>query len=467
MRTSIASSRSERRASQHQRITTPLRQSGLDQELDQHVFKASSIEPSSQGRLAPIMPRSVTPASEVHRPSIQLADNDNAICVAKLEMVEREAISSGPEMAKVGTKRLPLLVPPQIESAIGVSQERADKASGAPPIEAHNDGNGPPKYNSTASTGVDATQSVVAVGGKAGVQVNTEVARVPSGLVVDAPTDSYPRGPYNPDLDANQVGMPVDFLNPLDKEGDKAEPSFGVLSNTTFHPLLAYQPLLYSHGLNVEEDDHIIEDIDAGFVADSVMEDARTESREAAVSVTATRTLQPFSWGIPTTSGAFHAIFPGAPFAETQMTGFINDSMPVFQHRTRSGPYAAETTIHEETRMQYAAPPQDITWPFVVGGVVHPLPSVEVGLSKELQSSYATYSPTSGPSVFVSQTTSDSSFPSPSPPPSRVDPVPGSPSTCRHIEVHDEEVNDLEGEVVPEPVITASAQREVSPPRYV
>jgi hypothetical protein len=92
------------------------------------------------------------------------------------------------------------------------------------------------------------------------------------------------------------MDMQVDFS---DKGDDKSEPSFGVLSNTTFHPFLAYQPHLYSHGLNIGEHEPIIEDIGSGLVADSVMEDPRAEFREGVVSVAATRTLQPFYWGPP------------------------------------------------------------------------------------------------------------------------------------------------------------------------
>ena len=100
-------------------------------------------------------------------------------------------------------------------------------------------------------------------------------------------------------------------------------------------------------------------------MADSVMEDARTESRKAAVSVTATRAVQPFSWVPPSTSSAFHAMFPRASFVRTQMTSFINGSVTAFQHPTLNGPYEVDTTIPEETRMQHAAPAQDIAWPFV------------------------------------------------------------------------------------------------------
>ena len=41
----------------------------------------------------------------------------------------------------------------------------------------------------------------------------------------------------------------------MDKDDDESETRFGLLSKTTFHPLLAYQSHLYGHGLNVEQDD--------------------------------------------------------------------------------------------------------------------------------------------------------------------------------------------------------------------
>jgi len=408
----------------------------------------------------------VNSITTVYGPSVRFADSDNTTCEVNLGTVERAAISGGPETVGAEDKKVPLLA--RIEGAVGVSPENVDNVSDTPLIKAHSDENGPYMHTNTTSAGADATQWAAAERGKARVQVNTQAARLRSGSLVGAPTGSHPRGLYDPSILADQMGAQVDFSTPMDKDDDK-EPPFGVLSTTTFHPLLAYQPQLDSHGLNVEENDPIIEDIDSGFVTDSVMEDARTESWQAAMSVRsrATRTLQPFSWVHPPTSGAFHAIFPGAPFANTRTTGLISGSLPVFQHRTLNDPYAVDMAPSEEAIMQHAGPPQDIAWPFVLGGMVHALPPVEVGLSQGLQSNYAKYSSTSGPSVFATQTTSHSPFPSPSRPPSRVDPVPVLPSTCRHIEVHVEEVNDLEGGIVPEPVIAASAQREVSPLRYV
>jgi len=148
-----------------------------------------------------------------------------------------------------------------------------------------------------------------------------------------------------------------------------------------------------------------------------------------------------------------------------QMAAFIDHSVPVFQHRTHNGPYEAGTTISEETRIQQVAPPQDIARPSVFYGA-HPSPSVEGGLPKDPQFVYTEHSPTE-PSVFPGQTASHSSFPSPSPPTSRVGPVPISSPTCRPREVHEERVKDLDGGVCTESAVTARVQRGASPPRYV
>ena len=97
------------------------------------------------------------------------------------------------------------------------------------------------------------------------------------------------------------------------------------------------------------------------------MEDA---TPEVDVPATATRTfqLQPFSWVSPSTFGPLHAIFPGIPFTRPRVAAFIDYSVPLFQHRTRTDPYGVDTTISEEARIQQVAPLQDITWPFVLDG---------------------------------------------------------------------------------------------------
>jgi hypothetical protein len=458
MRTSTASSRihnpAEPRISQRRRITPLLRQSGHDQEelerrkanllggLDAshsqddnlHVFKASATGSPSN---VPIRSPSVTSTTEGHGPSVLFADSDNTPCITNLG-----------------------LALPRTEGTISAAWETVE-VGGASLIEAHGDENG------VSTIGVDATQLIMAEREMARVRVNTEVARVPSWLLSEAPTDSYPRAPYDPNMEA-QVDMQVDLVIPLDEDEDESDSEFGVLSRTTFDPSLAYQPQLYSHGPSIEEDDRIIQDIGPGSVADAAMEDARTECWEADVSATAPRTLQPFSWVPPSLSGGFHTGFPGVPFAHAQMTAFASTSADVFQHHTHNDTYTVDTTIYEETTLQQIAPPQDIAWPFVSDGVQPwPSPSVEVGLTKEPQSVHTTLSHTSFPSDFASQTTTRSCFLLPSPPASKVEPVPVAPSTYRPIEGHKEDVKDLDGDVDPELAVAASVQREASPFRSV
>jgi hypothetical protein len=454
MRTSATSSRvqnntGEPRISQHRRVTPLLRQSGHDQEElerrkanlpgglgashsqddNSHVFKASAAESPSG------VPPSVSSTMEVHGPSVVFADSDNSTCIANLGCAL-----------------------PRTEGAISASWETVEEVGGASLIEARSDENG------TSTTGVDATQLTMAEREMARVRVNTEVARVPSWLLGEAPTDFYPRGPDDLDMEA-QVDMQVDLLIPLDEDEDESDSEFGVLSRTTFDPSLAYQPQLYSHGLNTEGDEHIIEDIGPGFVADAVMEDARTECREADGSVPAPKSLQPFSWVPPSLSG----VFPGVPFAPAQMTDtFPNTSADAFQHRTLNDSYTVDTTIYEETALQQIAPPQDIAWPFVSDGFQpSPSPLVEVGLSREPQSVHAVLSDTSVLSVFAGQTTTRSYFLPLPPPVSRVDPVPVAPPAYRPIEGHKEDVMGLDGDVDAEPAFAASVQREVSPFRCV
>jgi hypothetical protein len=398
-----------------------------------------------------------TPIMKVHGTSLFLADSVDTTCAANPGPVECAAISGGTEMEEAGIKKIPILAPSRAEGAISASREEVDKVSGAPLVEAHSDTNYHPENLSTTGTGVNDIQSAVALRERAGVRVNTEVARPPSTLLVGTPTDSYPRSPYDQDMQVDQVDMQVDFSSPLDKDEEKLEPSFGVLSNTTFDHLLSHsaQPQLYSHGASIEEDDSIVEDIGPRFVADSVMEDARTAPWKADVSVTATETLQPFSW-IPTSiPDGFHSTFPDVPFARTQMTAFFNDPAPVLPHRSLNDAYTVDTTTSEETRLWQVAPPQTIPWPFVSDGVV--------GLSEEPQSVYATHSPTPVLSAFASQVTS---FP-PSPPTPRLSSVPTFPPVCRPIEGHEEEVKDLDGEVHSEPAVAASVQRKASPARCV
>ena len=466
MRKATSSSRSKRRASQYRRTDTPPLQSGLDQEeRDRLAFKASPIECPSQvfplqDKSAPTTPPSVTPTTGDHGPPNQVADGDHTPCVVNLGPVEQVAMAGGPEMAAADIKRVPLLA--HAEGAIGASREGVENASD---FKADGEKIGADEPTSSICTGSDTTQSIVTEAEKARLQFS-EMARPPSGLLHDTATDSYPRGPYDPWIGADEEDVQMDFSTPMDKDDDESDTRFGVLSNTTFHPLLTYQPHLYGNGFNVEQDVPIVEDIGSSLGADSVMEDATPKSRKVDVRVAATRSHQPFSWVPPSTSDALHALFPGVPYARPQVATFVDDSAPGFQHCTLNNPYGVDTTISEETRIQQVAPPQHIAWPLVLDGA-YPSPTVEGGLSKGPQFGYAKHSSSFGPSVFPSQTASHSSFMFPSPLTLRVDPVPISSPTCRPIEVHQEVVKGLEGDVCPEPAVVANVQRETSPPRSV
>ena len=292
MRKSTSSSKSERRASQHRRIATPLQKSGFDQEeRDRLAFKASPIERPSQvfplqGKSAPTTPPSVTPTTGAHGSPNQVADGDHTPCVVNLGPVEQVAMSGGPEMAAADIKRVPLLA--HTEGAIGALRESVESVENASGFKADGDKNGADTHTSSVATGSDANQSIVVETEKARLQFN-EMARPPSGLPHDTATDSYSRGSYDPWIGADEEDVQMDFSTPMDKDDDESDTGFGVLSNTTFHPLLTYQPHLYGNGLNVEQDVPIVEDIGSSLGADSVMEDAAPKSWKVDVPVAATR----------------------------------------------------------------------------------------------------------------------------------------------------------------------------------
>ena len=491
MRASAAPPRSQGnskapRASQPRRITT-IRHCGPDQaELGRHednFFGALDV-PYSQGdglrgfndsatesrphtsspKRKPALVVS-SPATPITKGPVLLADSVHMPCEANLGLVEQAAIR---EAEEAGNQKVAILAPSRTEAAIGASQEKVDEVRSAPLVEAHSDTNGQPENISTTGTSVGATQSTVAEREEAKVRVNTQVASPPSRLRVESVPDSYPKCPHGPNMQVDQVDMQVDFSGPTDKDEEKSEPSFGILSNTAFDPLLAYpaQPQSYSHGPSTEEGDSIIEGTGPTFVADSVMEDARTEPWKADVSVTAAETLQPFSWVPSSISDAFRATFPGVQFARTQMTPFFNGSLPVLQYHPLSDQYAMDTTISEDTRLWQGTPPQDIPWSLGSDGV-HPSPSLEVGSPKEPQYVYAKHSSTPVLSDFASQTTSGPSLPPPSPPGSRIGPVPVLPTFCGPTDGHQGEVKYLGEEVGPEPAVVVGLQRETSLPRCV
>ena len=192
-----------------------------------------------------------------------------------------------------------------VDGSKGVKSDRS-----APTTEGRDDENELRTHTDTVGlAGLDATPLIVAEG---------MMARV------GAPTASYPGFPYDLDMGAGEEGTQGDISIPMDEDEEELQPSFGVLSNTTFDPSLAYQPHSYSHGLNIEQGGLIVEDVETEFVADSIMEDTGMESWNAEASVK-TEILQPFSWIPPPIVGAFQAISPNVP--PTQMTTFVNPAM--------------------------------------------------------------------------------------------------------------------------------------------
>jgi len=300
MRTSTSSSRS----------TTPPRQSGHDQEeLDRHTFMTSAIKssfaspvPSLQGQSAPTMVPSVTPSTRVHGSPVQFADGDNTTCGADLGLVKRAAISGGPGAAEAGVKKV--LLSAHTEGAIGASRKSVDNVGDdVPLIKAHSDENEALLYTSATGIGADATQSIVA---------EREKTRVPrwQGRSPDCST-RHPRIRIK-GIHTTQVWKQIRWICrwtfQLPWIRMMTRQILSLASCQT--PPSTYQPHLYGHGLDIKRDRPIIKGIRSGLVANSVMEDATPESRMVDVPVAASTTLQPFSWVPPSTSGAFHAIFP-------------------------------------------------------------------------------------------------------------------------------------------------------------
>ena len=308
--------------------------------------------------------------------------------------------------------------------------------------------------------GLDATPLVVTEGMVARVG---DEARLPSGSV--DPGTHIPGFPYDLDTKASQVGMQGGFLIPMDEDEVESESSFGILSNTTFDPLLDYQPQYQphsnSHDLNIEQDDLIVEDIEPAFVPDSAMEDAGMWKVEASVT---TATLQPFSWIPPSVSGASYSIFPHNP--STQMTAFVHPAMHVLESPMLSDPYAMCPTIPEGTILQQVAPPQDTPCHFASDGT-HPSPSVERELFKGPEYIVPNLSTTSASNVSAHQITSRPWFPPTSPHVSRAGPIPAPLSTHGYTVTHTEEVVDFDEEMGPKLGVAASVQHETSPLRCV
>ena len=110
-----------------------------------------------------------------------------------------------------------------VDGSKGVKSDRS-----APTTEGRDDENELRTHTDTVGlAGLDATPLIVAEG---------MMARV------GAPTASYPGFPYDLDMGAGEEGTQGDISIPMDEDEEELQPSFGVLSNTTFDPSFAYQP---------------------------------------------------------------------------------------------------------------------------------------------------------------------------------------------------------------------------------
>ena len=202
----------------------------------------------------------------------------------------------------------------------------------APSVEWHSDEEEAPH---TGAIGVNVPQSFLARRREG--QVGATTVKLPFGLRVDASIDSYPRRPHDLDIEVD-IGDRQEEFSILMDEGE-VQPSFGVLSNTTFDPVLACHLHPYDHSLHIQQDDLVGED---NSLVDLVMEDTGTEDEKAMASVTTTGSLQPFSWIPPSASSAFHALFIGVPTAQT--AGLVDGSTHVMESPMLGNPYAVDMT---------------------------------------------------------------------------------------------------------------------------
>ena len=443
------------------------------EELHQHDFQdydpcrsvASETEsqshaPSPQARLALTKSPSVNSTPKLHPPLLLFADGDDTTRAANLAFMEQVALINGLETGTQDDKTERFLTASGTDHATTVSGEGIEESKGvnlrhdgdAPPVRRHDDESD--SHIHTDVVGWDTHQLIAAE--RETVRVGVE-ARSPFGLLADGSMPSHHRGSYDLDMEAH---MPRDFSVPMDEDDeDNEEHLFGVLSNTTLNPLPAYQPHSYQDSLYIERDALIVDDDSPG-AEDSAMEVAGRESWKAAASVTATKTLEPFSWVPPSVSNTFHASFPGISPAPAQMTAFVNMSMHDFEPTTLNGPYAVNMMV-SEAELRQVAPPQDTVWPFFSDGTRPSLSTEEVELSIAPESFTADIPPTSVSSASATQTTSCSSLAS------RAGPIAVSPSTRRTIENLKDEVKGFDREVGPEPAAVASVRRWASPLRCV
>ena len=421
-----------------------------------HASGARAANPRPRPLSPEAWPVTIKPpsAQEPHRLSPPSASGDGSSrSTINCKNMERATISGLEASTQAGEATLPAPTAAGHTANIGVNVS-ADLnphqyGRNAPLVEEQSDGNEAYVRTNVVETG--ATQLPLAqreVG-----QVGTEVAMAP----FDVPgTASI--GSHNLDMEADEVDVQGGFSISMDvdeSDEDESEPRFvGVLTNTTFDPSLRHHPQPYSHSFNIQHGDFVDEE---NGLADLAMEDARTEAREITASLTAINSLQPFPL-LPSVSTVARAYFSGVP--SNQTTGLVNG--PMHESPMLGNPYTVDMTISEAVRLQHAAPPKDIAWPFVPNGT-HPMPSVEVEMFKEPDSFIPRSPPIPASNIFVSLATSHSTFRPTSPFLSRADPVLAVPSGCRPIEGHKGVFKTLNREVDSNPAVAAGFQHK-SPP---
>ena len=170
-------------------------------------------------------------------------------------------------------------------------------------------------------------------------------------MLNDTPTDSYPRGPYDPSIGADQVDMQVNFWIRAMTSRKLGLAAYQTPPSTRCSPTSRICTATASTSSKMTHYRGYWLRSRGGFG-----KGRRNVTPEVDVPATATRTLQPFSWVSPSTFGPLHAIFLGVPFARSRVAAFIHDSVPLFQHRMRTDQYGVDTTISEEARIQQVAP---------------------------------------------------------------------------------------------------------------
>lgn len=404
---------------------------------------------------APIKSPSAPEQFQPFPPSADDCDTDRSTISEKL------TITNGLETGTLdGEATQPAAAP--VDSTGHVSAEGVDLSADLnlpcdreyPFVEGQSDGSGP--YLHTSAVETEATQLPLAQ--REGGQVVTEVATLRFGLPGNGSMNWCLRSSHDLDMEEDEVEIEGDFSIPMsmDEDEDESEPRlFSVLPDTTFDPSPAYHLHPYSHNLNIQQDGLVGED---NGLADLAMEDAGMEAWEGTASLTATHSLQPFSWISPFVSSTPHANFPGVPSGQT--VALVDGSM--HESPMLGSSCAVNATISEGVVLPHAAPPQDIAWPFVPNGTT-PSPFVEVGLFKRPNHFIPTLSAVPVSNIFTSLATDHSAFPSTLPSESRPDPIPVPLSACRPTGEHQGDFKGPNREVGPDPAVSASFRHEALP----